>query len=126
MVFAVAIAIADDAIGIVRNDAAIAKVNGNVTNITRYPVVEASRLFFGFAIWYVLHAPKPAFYLYLLLVLVLVLTVFSPTDLFPEVFQAIVVKFALKALPCFLAWLFISYNLLFNSFDNNSLPHEKA
>jgi hypothetical protein len=80
----------------------------------------------GFGIWYVLHAPKPAFYLYLLLVLVLVLTVFSPTDLFPEVFQAIVVKFALKALPCFLAWLFISYNLLFNSFDNNSLPHEKA
>ena len=80
----------------------------------------------GFGIWYVLHAPKPAFYLYLLLILVLVLTVFSPTDLFPEVFQAIVVKFALKALPCFLAWLFISYNLLFNSFDNNSLPHEKA
>jgi len=80
----------------------------------------------GFGIWYVLHAPKPAFYLYFLLILVLVLTVFSPTDLFPEIFQATVVKFALKALPCFLAWLFISYNLLCNSFDNNSLPHEKA
>jgi hypothetical protein len=80
----------------------------------------------GFGIWYVLHAPKPAFYLYLLLILVLVLTVFSPTDFFPEVFQAIVVKFALKVLPCFLAWLFISYNLLCNSFNNNLLPHEKA
>ena len=80
----------------------------------------------GFGIWYVLHAPKPALYLYLLLFLVLVLTVFSPTDFFPEVFQAIVVKFALKVLPCFLAWLFISYNLLCNSFNNNLLPHEKA
>lgn len=80
----------------------------------------------GFSIWYVLHAPKPALYLYLLLILVLVLTVFSPTDLFPNILQAIIVKYALKALPCFLAWLFISYNLLFNSFDNKSLPHEKA
>jgi len=73
----------------------------------------------GFSIWYVLHAPKPALYIYVLLILVLILTVFSPTDLFPNLLQAIVVKFALKALPCFLAWLFISYNLLFNSFDNN-------
>ena len=80
----------------------------------------------GFGIWYVLHAPKPALYLYILLILVLALTVFSPTDLFPNILQAIVVKYALKSLPCFLAWLFISYSLLFNSFDNNSLPHEKA
>lgn len=80
----------------------------------------------GFGIWYVLHAPKPALYMYILLILVLALTVFSPTDLFPNILQAIVVKYALKSLPCFLAWLFISYSLLFNSFENNSLPHEKA
>ena len=35
-------------------------------------------------------------------------------------------KFALKALPCFLAWLFISYNLLFNSFDAKLAPDAKA
>jgi hypothetical protein len=80
----------------------------------------------GFSIWYVTHEPKPPLHLYLLLILVLVLTVFSPTDLFPEILQAIVVKFALKSLPCFLAWLYISYNLLFNSFDDNVLPHEKT
>ena len=76
----------------------------------------------GFSIWYVLHAPKPALYIYVLLILVLILTVFSPTDLFPNLLQAIVVKFALKALPCFLAWLLISYNLLFNQFDNKLSP----
>jgi hypothetical protein len=76
----------------------------------------------GFSIWYVLHAPKPALYMYVLLILVLILTVFSPTDLFPDLLQAIVVKFALKALPCFLAWLLISYNLLFNQFDNKLSP----
>jgi hypothetical protein len=80
----------------------------------------------GFSIWYVLHAPKPAFYMYVLLILVLIFTVFSPTDLFPKILQAIVVKYALKALPCFLAWLFISYNLLFNSFDDNLAPDAKA
>ena len=80
----------------------------------------------GFSIWYVLHAPKPALYIYVLLILVLILTVFSPTDLFPKILQAIVVKYALKALPCFLAWLFISYNLLFNSFDDNLAPDAKA
>ncbi len=80
----------------------------------------------GFSIWYVLHAPKPPLHIYGLLILVLVLTIFSPTDLFPDIFQTIVVKFALKALPCLLAWLFISYNLLFNSFENKLNPHEKA
>jgi hypothetical protein len=80
----------------------------------------------GFGIWYVLHAPKPALYMYVLLILVLIFTVFSPTDLFPKILQAIVIKYALKALPCFLAWLFISYNLLFNSFDANLAPDAKA
>jgi hypothetical protein len=82
----------------------------------------------GFGIWYVLQAPKPPIIMYLLLVLLLLLTIFSPTDLFPNILQVIVVKFALKVLPCFLAWLYISYNLIFNSFSENTnlVPHEKA
>lgn len=80
----------------------------------------------GFGIWYVLYAPKPPFAIYLLLTLLLILTIFSPTDLFPNILQRFVVKYALKALPCFLAWLYISYNLLFNSFDNNIATHAKA
>ena len=80
----------------------------------------------GFVIWYVLHAPKPPITMYLLLILLLILTIFSPTDLFPNVLQNIVVKFALKVLPCFLAWLYITKNLLFNQFDNNLNTHAKA
>jgi hypothetical protein len=80
----------------------------------------------GFGIWYVLHAPKPTITMYLLLILLLILTIFSPTDLFPNVLQNIVVKFALKVLPCFLAWLYITKNLLFNQFDNNLNTHAKA
>ena len=80
----------------------------------------------GFGIWYVLHAPKPPITMYLLLILLLILTIFSPTDLFPNVLQNIVVKFALKVLPCFLAWLYITKNLLFNQFDNNLNTHAKA
>ena len=80
----------------------------------------------GFGIWYVLYAPKPPIAIYLLLTLLLILTIFSPTDLFPNILQRFVVKYALKALPCFLAWLYISYNLLFNSFDNNIATHAKA
>ncbi|MCX6288928.1 MAG: glycosyltransferase family 87 protein [Bacteroidetes bacterium] len=81
----------------------------------------------GFGIWYVLYTPKPPpIAIYLLLTLLLILTIFSPTDLFPNILQRFVVKYALKALPCFLAWLYISYNLLFNSFDNNIATHAKA
>ena len=80
----------------------------------------------GFSIWYVLHAPKPSILVYILLILVLVLTVFSPTDLFPNVLHVFIVKYSLKAVPCFLAWIFITYNLLFDQFDNKIIPHEKA
>lgn len=80
----------------------------------------------GFSIWYVSYLPRPPIYIYSLLILVLVLTVFSPTDLFPQILQGLVVKYALKALPCFIAWLFISYTLLFNSFNDKIAPHEKA
>ena len=74
----------------------------------------------GFGIWYVLFAPKPAKWMYILLMFVLALTVFSPTDLFPRYLrEEFVVKYSLKALPCFIAWLTISFHLLFVKFDQN-------
>jgi len=74
----------------------------------------------GFGIWYVLNAPKPAKWMYILLMFVLVLTVFSPTDLFPRYLrEEFVVKYSLKALPCFIAWLTISFHLLFAKFEQN-------
>jgi hypothetical protein len=78
----------------------------------------------GFGIWYVLFAPKPSKWMYFLLLFVLILTVFSPTDLFPRyVREEFVIKYALKALPCFLAWLVISFQLLFANFEQNGLPN---
>jgi hypothetical protein len=77
----------------------------------------------GFGIWYVLFAPKPSKWMYFLLLFVLVLTVFSPTDLFPRYLrEEFVIKYALKALPCFIAWLVISFQLLFANFEQNG-PH---
>jgi hypothetical protein len=74
----------------------------------------------GFGIWYVLFAPKPPKWIYWLLLFVLVLTVFSPTDLFPRyLHKEYVVKYSLKALPCFIAWLIISFQLIFAKFDQN-------
>jgi len=75
----------------------------------------------GFGIWYVLSAPKPKKWMYILLIFVLILTVFSPTDLFPKFLRdQYVVKYSLKAVPCFLSWLIISIQLIFAKFDQNS------
>lgn len=77
----------------------------------------------GFAIWYVLYAPTHGRWMYALLLFVLVLTVFSPTDIFPRYLRIeYVIRYSLKALPCFLAWLIITYQLLFSSFEKKS-PH---
>lgn len=80
----------------------------------------------GFAIWYAMHAPKPANWLYILLILMLVLTVFSPTDLFPRFLrEQYVIKYSLKALPCFIAWLIISFKLVFSNFTETPMVHAK-
>jgi hypothetical protein len=75
----------------------------------------------GFGIWYALSAPKPKRWMYLLLLFVLIFTVFSPTDLFPKYLRDhFVVKYALKAVPCLLSWLIISFQLIFAKFDQNT------
>jgi len=80
----------------------------------------------GFGIWYTLYTPKPPVLMYCLLILLLILTVFSPTDLFPSFLHVFVLKYALKALPCFLAWIFISFSLLFHNFNPINTPLEKS
>ncbi len=75
----------------------------------------------GFSIWYVLVNPKAGHWMFYLLLLVLILTVFSPTDLFPRyIRKEYVIRYALKALPCFMAWLAITFQLLFSNFSTNS------
>lgn len=50
-----------------------------------------------------------------LLIFALLLTSFSPSDLFPAYLREHYVRpYALKALPCFLIWCYIQYQLIFN------------
>jgi hypothetical protein len=50
-----------------------------------------------------------------LLIFALILTSFSPSDLFPAYLREHYVRpYALKALPCFLIWCYIQYQLIFN------------
>lgn len=66
--------------------------------------------FVGVAVWFV-NLAKPATTLEIsLLVFAFILTSLSPSDIFPKSFRNdYVIKYALKALPCLLIWLYIVY-----------------
>jgi hypothetical protein len=76
----------------------------------------------GVAIWFVLQNNFTNKWLIALLVFVLILTCLSPTDLFPRaLFNAFVRPYALKALPCFVVWLVIIYQLFKKDFGQTHL-----
>jgi hypothetical protein len=64
--------------------------------------------FVGVAVWYV-NLPKPVSKLEAaLLIFAFVLTSLSPSDIFPKYVKThYVVKYSLKALPCFLIWMYV-------------------
>ena len=73
----------------------------------------------GYLIWHVQQPYKDTFPYKVLLVLMLLLTIFSPTDLFPKfIREQYILRYSLKALPCFVAWLAVVYTLLFSQFKN--------
>jgi hypothetical protein len=73
----------------------------------------------GYLIWHVQQPYKDTFPYKVLLVLMLLLTIFSPTDLFPRfIREQYILRYSLKALPCFVAWLAVVYTLLFSQFKN--------
>jgi hypothetical protein len=70
----------------------------------------------GVGIWFILQDKKQAFNVSLL-VFTLILTSLSSTDLFPEYIKVHVIRpYSLKALPCFLIWLYLAYQLLVKDF----------
>lgn len=77
--------------------------------------------FTGVAIWYV-NLKKPVTGLQIaLLVFAFILTSLSPSDIFPRsIKNEYVVKYALKALPCLLVWLYIVYETYSRQFINIS------
>jgi hypothetical protein len=75
--------------------------------------------FVGVAIWFMnLNRPVSGFEIFLV-VFALLVTSLSPSDLFPQsINRAYIKPYAFKALPCFVIWLRIVYDLLTRRFIN--------
>ena len=75
----------------------------------------------GYLIWHVQQPYNTTFPYKVLMALVLLLTIFSPTDLFPRfIREQYVLRYSLKALPCFIAWLAVVYTLFFGQFNKKT------
>lgn len=75
--------------------------------------------FVGVAIWYVAVPWKRSKWDVALMVFAFVLTSMSPSDLFPAFIRKEWVQpYALKALPCMLVWLKLTYELCFKSYES--------
>ena len=74
--------------------------------------------FVGVGIWF-MNLPRPVTNFEIgLLVFALLVTSLSPSDLFPKYINRQYIKpYALKALPCFIIWLKIVYEILTRKFD---------
>ncbi|MDP2415492.1 glycosyltransferase family 87 protein [Daejeonella sp.] len=78
--------------------------------------------FTGVAIWFVNQKRPLKPWQIVLFVFAILLTSFSPSDLFPKFIRDEFIKpYSLKALPCVLIWLAISYQLLTRDFKNYGL-----
>lgn len=77
--------------------------------------------FAGVAIWFMNLIRPVTWPEIFLFVFALILTSFSPSDLFPRYIKMhYVVPYKLKALPCVLIWLKISYEIITGKFDYKS------
>ena len=78
--------------------------------------------FVGVAIWFMnLERPVKPWEIFLL-VFALLITSLSPSDLFPQFINRHYIKpYSFKALPCFVLWLYIVYELLTRDFGKRAL-----
>ncbi len=75
----------------------------------------------GLAIWYAQGSIPRSKWMIAMLVLTFLLTILSPTDLVPRFIRTeYIVKYSLKALPCFIAWSVLIFQLLFKDFAKNT------
>ena len=73
----------------------------------------------GAAIWYVIQPKPKGIWVNVLLIFMLVLTCACTTDLCPGYIRQHVIKaYALKALPCFFVWMYLSFQLLTVNYVN--------
>lgn len=73
--------------------------------------------FVGVALWYVVSPWKRSKWDVTLMVFAFLLTSMSPSDLFPaSVRKGLIQPYALKALPCVIIWLKLTYEMCFRSY----------
>ena len=78
----------------------------------------------GVAIWYVVQ-PQKNYWATALIIFAFVLTSLSTTDFFPNIVKVNYIRpFALKALPCFIIWVFICLQLFTKKFRNSKIADE--
>ena len=79
--------------------------------------------FAGVAIWFIIQ-DRPIKPIYIaLLIFAIILTSLSPSDLIPKYLkQNYIIPYNLKALPCVLIWMVISYQLTFKRFSLTKQP----
>jgi hypothetical protein len=79
--------------------------------------------FTGVAIWFIIqkrpiHPISIALFIFSIL-----LTTLAPSELYPKYVRVnYIMHYSLKALPCVLIWLFISYQMIFEDFKVKTLP----
>jgi hypothetical protein len=74
----------------------------------------------GVALWFILQKKPAVLWQKITLILLFLLTMLSPTDLFPVYIRENFIKaYSLKALPCFIVWCIIIYQLLIKDFTNS-------
>lgn len=74
--------------------------------------------FTGVAIWFVLQEKPVQPLVIALFVFAILLTTLAPSDFYPRyIREHYIMRYSLKALPCVLIWLFITYQMTFKQFD---------
>jgi hypothetical protein len=73
----------------------------------------------GVCIWYTTSPWKRSKTDVALMIFAFVLTSLSPTDLFPAALKCLIRQNSLKALPCFIIWLKLSYEMCRKNYDEN-------
>lgn len=79
----------------------------------------------GIAIWYMMQDGMKPWIKNTLLVFVLLLTCLSATDLFPAYVRNHYIRpYSLKALPCFVVWCVMAWQMMFKNFGAKLLRHD--
>jgi len=79
--------------------------------------------FTGVAIWFVIQQKPVRSVIIALFIFSILLTTLAPSEIYPKYIRVnYIMHYSLKALPCVLIWLFISYQMIFEDFKIKTLP----